>query len=71
MPPVRLRQYKLSNKQVQRQRTSPARGRGRRRTQTFEPDEATTSSDTVNVSASIMSTQIDERQQPPQQAGDF
>lgn len=68
MPPVRLRQSKLSNKQAQRQRTSPARGRGRRRTQTFEPDEATTSSDIVNVSASIMSTQIEEGLQPTQQA---
>ncbi|XP_052682947.1 uncharacterized protein LOC128163390 [Crassostrea angulata] len=68
MPPVRLRQSKLSNKQVQRQRTSPARGRGRRRT--VQPDEAATSSDTVNVSASIMPTQmIEESQQPPQQAG--
>lgn len=69
MQPVRLRQSKLSNKQVQRQRTSPARGRGRWRTQTFEPDEATTSSDSVNVSASIMSTQIEEGLLPPQQAG--
>lgn len=69
MPPVRLRQSKLSNKQVQRQRTSPARGRGRRRT--VQPDEAATSSDTVNVSASIMPTQmIEESQQPTQQAGE-
>lgn len=68
MPPVRLRQSKLSNKQIQSQRTSPARGRGRRRARTFQHDEATTSLDTVNVSSSIMPTQIEERQQPPQQA---
>lgn len=70
MPPVRLRQSKLSNKQIQSQRTSPARGRGRRRARTFQHDEATTSLDTVNVSSSIMPTQIEERQQPPQQAGE-
>lgn len=51
MSPVRSRQSKLSRKQLQRQKTSPSRGRGRRRTQRgFGLQEATTSTDTVNVS---------------------
>uniref|UniRef100_A0A8W8P3B0 Uncharacterized protein n=1 Tax=Magallana gigas TaxID=29159 RepID=A0A8W8P3B0_MAGGI len=60
----------LSAHMVQRQRTLPARGQGGKDL-AFETDEATTFSETVNVSASIMSTQIEEGLQPPQQAGKF